>query len=158
TDGSGPVGSLIADSKGNLFGVTSQGGANNDGTVFEIAKHGSHYDSSLTTLVSFDIAATHPTANLIMDADGNLIGTTFAGWHFNHGTVFEILNTRSGSPSLPYTPPFLSAAASGANASGITDDNGSQLVGTTPVQLHNFGTVFEIAKHGSHYDSTPTTL
>jgi uncharacterized repeat protein (TIGR03803 family) len=36
-----PQGSLIADNKGDLFGTTASGGANNDGTVFEITKAGS---------------------------------------------------------------------------------------------------------------------
>jgi len=159
TDGSGPVGSLIADSKGNLFGVTSQGGANNDGTVFEIAKHGSHYDSSLTTLVSFDIAATHPTANLIMDADGNLFGTTFDGGQFNQGTVFEILNTGSGYASTPTILVNFMGGTDGENPRGLIMDANGNLFGTTsPGPFSPFGTVFEIAKTPSGYDGTPTTL
>jgi uncharacterized repeat protein (TIGR03803 family) len=35
-DGSSPYGNLLLDSSGNLYGVASQGGANNPGTVFEI--------------------------------------------------------------------------------------------------------------------------
>ena len=36
TNGETPFGSLIADSNGDLFGTTDGGGANGDGTVFEI--------------------------------------------------------------------------------------------------------------------------
>jgi autotransporter passenger strand-loop-strand repeat protein/uncharacterized repeat protein (TIGR03803 family) len=36
THGANPVAGLIADAAGNLFGTTQFGGANNDGTVFEI--------------------------------------------------------------------------------------------------------------------------
>jgi uncharacterized repeat protein (TIGR03803 family) len=49
-----PEGSLIADASGDLFGVTAFGGADNDGTVFEIVKTASGYASAPTTLVSFD--------------------------------------------------------------------------------------------------------
>ena len=45
---------LIADAAGDLFGTTTCGGANGDGTVFEIAKTGSGYASTPTTLVSFN--------------------------------------------------------------------------------------------------------
>ena len=38
------------DSSGNLYGTTERGGANGDGTVFELA-HGS---STITTLASFN--------------------------------------------------------------------------------------------------------
>jgi uncharacterized repeat protein (TIGR03803 family) len=53
TDGRNPTGSLIADANGDLFGTTANGGANDDGTVFEIAKTATGYASTLTTLVSF---------------------------------------------------------------------------------------------------------
>lgn len=49
TNGSSPEAGLIADASGNLYGTTISGGANNDGTVFEIAA-GTH---ALTTLHSF---------------------------------------------------------------------------------------------------------
>jgi uncharacterized repeat protein (TIGR03803 family) len=54
TDGFLPTGSLIADAHGDLFGTTILGGANGDGTVFEIAKTAHGYASTPTTLVSFD--------------------------------------------------------------------------------------------------------
>ena len=47
--GSAPVGGLIADASGNLFGTTSQGGTNNDGTIFEFVKS----TGTLTVLASF---------------------------------------------------------------------------------------------------------
>ena len=39
-NGANPFGGLIADAAGNLLGTTSLGGADSDGTVFEIAKSG----------------------------------------------------------------------------------------------------------------------
>ena len=54
-NGLGREGGLIADSNGDLFGTTFQGGANGDnGTVFEIAKTDGGYASTPTTLVSFN--------------------------------------------------------------------------------------------------------
>ena len=47
---------LIADANGDLFGTTEEGGANDDGTVFEIAKTAGGYASTPTTLASFDDA------------------------------------------------------------------------------------------------------
>jgi len=37
TDGEVPQAGLIADSAGNLYGTTEAGGANNQGTVFELS-------------------------------------------------------------------------------------------------------------------------
>jgi uncharacterized repeat protein (TIGR03803 family) len=49
TNGSTPLGALVQAGNGNLYGTTLAGGANNDGTVFEITCGG-----SLTTLHSFN--------------------------------------------------------------------------------------------------------
>src|SRR5215472_13847485 len=67
TDGSLPVGSLIADANGNLFGTTSGGGKHGAGTVFEIAKTATGY-RALKTLVSFNrIDGSQPQAGLFAD-------------------------------------------------------------------------------------------
>jgi uncharacterized repeat protein (TIGR03803 family) len=93
-NGATPRAGLIFDSAGNLYGTTSGGGASGDGTVFEISGVGT--SNSLTTLASFsgpDGAA--PDCSLIMDAQGNLYGTTATGGAKGYGTVFEI--SRSGA-------------------------------------------------------------
>ena len=81
TNGEDPDAGLIADAAGDLFGTTVSGGANGDGTVFEIAKTGSGYASTPTTLVSFNgTNGDGPYAGLIADAAGDLFGTTADGW------------------------------------------------------------------------------
>ena len=93
-DGSSPDGGLLADAHGDLFGTTELGGANDDGTVFEIKKTAAGYASTPTTLVSFNSAdGASPLSGLIADADGDLFGTTSAGGANNDGTVFEMTNS-----------------------------------------------------------------
>ena len=48
SNGHGPVAGLIADANGDLFGTTSSGGANGNGTVFEIVKTAAGYASTPT--------------------------------------------------------------------------------------------------------------
>jgi uncharacterized repeat protein (TIGR03803 family) len=52
-NGKFPFAGLIADANGNLFGTTAFGGAYGNGTVFEVAKTASGYDSNPSTLVNF---------------------------------------------------------------------------------------------------------
>src|SRR5208282_3087393 len=95
TDGAYPLAALIIDAAGDLFGTTYNGGANNNGTVFEIAKTSTGYNSTPTTLVSFNGAnGLYPRSGaLISDAAGDLFGTTEGGGANGYGTVFELTGT-----------------------------------------------------------------
>jgi uncharacterized repeat protein (TIGR03803 family) len=76
SDGWGPRCGLIADSAGNFYGTTADGGSANAGTVFKVTADGTE-----TVLYSFLSNATgiSPFAGVIMDKAGNLYGTTVAG-------------------------------------------------------------------------------
>ena len=160
THGGVPEAGLIADAAGDLFGTTSAGGANNHGTVFEIAKTASGYASTPTVLVSFD--GTHggvPVAGLIADAAGDLFGTTPAGGANNDGTVFEIVKTASGYASTPTVLFSFDNTHGAVPLAGLIADAAGDLFGTTSAGgANNRGTVFEIVKTASGYASTPTVL
>jgi uncharacterized repeat protein (TIGR03803 family) len=74
TDGFNPMGGLISDGKGNLFGTTFNGGADSEGTVWEFTIGG----SSITTLDSFNggTKGGDPSGGIAIDANGNLFGTS----------------------------------------------------------------------------------
>jgi uncharacterized repeat protein (TIGR03803 family) len=100
TDGSVPGGGLIADANGNLFGTTIWGGANSQGTAYEIVKPAGGWAANLTPaiLANFDIPSGYnPHGGLIPDGSGNLFGTASYGGAYADGTVFEI----SGSGYQP---------------------------------------------------------
>ena len=79
TDGRNPVGGLVFDSAGNLWGST-QGGGNGNGTVFELTPNsdGTYTES---TLFMFTGASTgfDPNTDLVIDKAGNLYGTAMNG-------------------------------------------------------------------------------
>jgi uncharacterized repeat protein (TIGR03803 family) len=91
-DGVYPVGGVIFDTTGNLYGTTDEGGAyNSSGTVFKLMP-GSGGTWTETVVHSFGNGSdgSSPEAGLIMDASGNLYGTTNAGGTYGYGTVFEV--------------------------------------------------------------------
>ncbi len=96
-NGSNPEAGLTEDSNGNFFGTTSGGGANSDGTVFELAQG----SSTITTLASFNGAdGVNPQARLMLDSGGDLFGTTSGGGPGGGGTVFELAQSSSTITTL----------------------------------------------------------
>jgi uncharacterized repeat protein (TIGR03803 family) len=156
-DGASPRGSLIADANGDLFGTTSSGGANNEGTVFEIVKTPAGYASNPVTLVNFDgLDGGDPLASLIADGNGDLFGTTSDGGDLGQGTVFEIAKTSTGYASAATTLASLGSPFADLSGSLIADANGD-LFGTTKEGggAGGQGTVFEITDSGFVPVTTP---
>jgi uncharacterized repeat protein (TIGR03803 family) len=99
TDGWNPDAGLIRDVVGNLYGTTSQGAPPaGDGTVFKVDKTG-----VATVLYSFSrLYRTDPyapIAPLVLDAAGNLYGTTSGGGTFGVGIVFKLTTGNSTTPT-----------------------------------------------------------
>ncbi len=93
-DGQYPDAGLIMDASGNLYGTTRNGGnASDAGTVFELTFNNGQWTESV--LYSFCAQPNcadgyNPNAGLIMDASGNLYGTTTGGGGGSLGTVFKL--------------------------------------------------------------------
>jgi uncharacterized repeat protein (TIGR03803 family) len=88
--GSSPNGGLVQGSDGNFYGTTTQGGANNLGTVFKMTPGG-----VLTTLVQLtgngvSNKGSLPYGVLVEGCDGNFYGTTAQGGANDLGTVFQM--------------------------------------------------------------------
>ena len=143
TDGSNSVAPLVQASNGDLYGTTSAGGANKDGTVFEITTSG-----TLTTLHNFNhlspIDGAQPYGGLIQARDGNLYGTTNRGGSHNVGIVFRI--TTSGTlraiHDLDYSPDGALPYA------GLVQATNGAFYGTAPDGGGGGGTVFEVTPFG----------
>jgi len=159
SNGAGPVSGLLADAAGDLFGTTAFGGAYGVGSVFEIAKTGGSYASTPTTLASFNgTDGKYPVANLIADPAGDLFGTTNNGGAYGDGTVFEIAKSGSSYAGLTTLVNFNFTNGFDPEGSLITDAAGDLFGTTYGGGASDEGTVFEIAKTGGSYASTPTTL
>jgi uncharacterized repeat protein (TIGR03803 family) len=141
SQGADPVGGVIRDSAGNLYGTTSSEGGNLDfGTVFKLSPSG-----SLTTLHTFGFgeAGDSPQAGLIMDSSGNLYGTTAQGFQ-DSGSVFKL----SPSGAITYLHKF--AGHEGAfPTAGLIMDHSGNLYGTTQDGgAYGVGTVFKLSSSG----------
>ncbi len=134
---------LVIDAGGDLFGTTETGGTSGHGTVFEIAKTAGGYASTSTTLVNFNgTNGNDPLAPLLIDAAGNLFGTT-------NNTAFEVLKTATGYLGTPVTlASFTGSNGQNLNAGLSVDAAGDLFSTTTSGGSNNLGTVFELTNTG----------
>jgi uncharacterized repeat protein (TIGR03803 family) len=125
TDGETPLGGLLLDQNGNLYGTTRYGGISGNGTIFKLQP-----DGSLITLYLFKAYpdGEQPFAGLVADAMGNMYGTTWAGGTaFNYGTIYKL--DASGKETVLYR--FRGAADGSSPNSGVILDDAGNLYGTT---------------------------
>jgi len=143
-----PLGGVVMDSNGNLWGTGSYGGTDNhgNGTVFEISASG---QESLYSLVTSTIAGGLPCSTLIVDAAGNIYGTTNGsemtngGSTSDSGTVFKI---SGGMTSILYS--FSTAAPTNGPYAGLITDGAGNFYGTTENTGPSGGQVFQITAEG----------
>jgi uncharacterized repeat protein (TIGR03803 family) len=159
TDGQTPVGNLIMDSAGNLYGTTVYGGTGTCattpvgcGTVYELVPGvgGVWTEKRLHSFKGTD--GNYPGSGVIMDASGNLYGTTPDGGAFGStytgGTVFE-LKFKGGTWGESVLHSFGSTGDGQAPAAGLVLDASGNLYGTTGFGgTVGTGIVFELV-HGS---------
>jgi uncharacterized repeat protein (TIGR03803 family) len=95
----GAYGTPIMDTQGNLYGTTLNGGYPRDGIVWKLSKKGAETILHQFTRGSSDGA--FPYSGVILDANGNLYGTTLRGGSSDDGTVYEL--TADGTLTLLYS-------------------------------------------------------
>jgi uncharacterized repeat protein (TIGR03803 family) len=90
-NGAEPLAGLITDGAGNLYGTTREGGANNDGVIFELKPKAGPKAWSEAVLASFDGAnGSAPNGDLFVDNTGALYGTTSTGGANGDGVAFKL--------------------------------------------------------------------
>jgi hypothetical protein len=116
-----PVGSMIIDSAGNLYG-SAQGLY---GEVFELSPNGS--GGYTETILAADMGGEYPSP-VVMDRAGNLYGTVGSGGANNDGYVFELV--KASGYALTDIFDFDGTNGSSPAAAVILDSKGN-LYGTT---------------------------
>jgi uncharacterized repeat protein (TIGR03803 family) len=143
TDGAFPEAGLVMDAAGYLYGTTTAGGANGNGTVFKLWRTGGVWKEKVLYSFGSGTDGAIPVAGVTVDAAGNLYGTTSAGGTYGYGTVFRLSKYRKehilhnfrlkGDGGVPYAGLVFDQSGNlyGATTSGGNGANGG-------------GTVFEL--------------
>lgn len=163
-DGQYPSAPLAFDARGNLYGTTYWGGAatygqcslggGGCGVVFELSPNGSGgwSESVIHAFSSGNGDGFYPFAGLMVDATGNLYGTTTAGGFFAScdngiycGTVFELSPVSGGAWTETLLHSF-SGTEGSSPQSALTADAAGNLYGTTYLGgVYTAGIAFELS-------------
>jgi uncharacterized repeat protein (TIGR03803 family) len=148
SDGATSNAPLITDSKGNLFGTALQGGATNNGVIFEVAVDGAE---SILYNFAGGTDGSKPEAGLLEDAAGNFYGTTYLGGPTNQGVAFKL--AADGAETVLHT--FAGGSDGASPQAGLIADKAGNLYGTASQGGSNgcfgdgCGTLFKIAPDGT---------
>ena len=158
-DGNEPVGGLVFDQLGNLYGATTRGGPGDRGVIFELtppaAPGGTWTEKAIFSFRQDGTQGVFPNGNLVFDDAGNLYGTTGSGGgggncsysYLGCGTVFQL--KPPATPDGDWTENTLYAFAvqvgDGANPVSVIYRSGV-LYGTTSFGgAHSRGTAYQLA-------------
>jgi len=157
TNGGGVVAPLVQATDGNLYGTAELGGANGEGTVFNITTGG-----TLTPLYSFCSQPNcadggRPVAGLVLATNGDLYGTTEWGGATNgndSGTIFKYALSTGTFTSIYDFCTSTNCGNGTMPTAGLMQASNGDLYGTTseggsfgPPEPGN-GTVFQITETG----------
>jgi uncharacterized repeat protein (TIGR03803 family) len=146
-DGRSPYAGVTLDAAGNLYGTTLHGGARGYGVVYKLNPSGHE-----TVLYSFTGGADggSPEAGVILDAAGNLYGTTGYGGltpgDDGCGVVFKL--DTAGHETVLHA--FTGSDDGCSPTGGVTLDSAGNLYGTTTIGgTANKGVVFKLDASGN---------
>lgn len=128
--GSNPVGALVFDSKGDLFGTTQGGGEFKAGVVFVLQYSGKDVWTAraIHNFTGGNDGAGPYAERLIFDKAGNLYGTTLSGGENNWGVVFQLFQGSTGwKEQVLYR---FNGAVEANPYSGLVMDGNGNLFGT----------------------------
>jgi len=151
-DGSQPRAELIFDRSGNLYGTTYAGGASHYGTVFELTPgaKGTWKESVLYSFTGSGADGANPWSALVMDAAGDLYGTTLFGGcsDYGCGTVFEMVMRKNGTRTEKVLFDLCTTSTCPGGSyprGGVVLDSKNNLYGTTTEGgAYYYGTAFEL--------------
>jgi uncharacterized repeat protein (TIGR03803 family) len=129
-----PVGSVIFDGNGNLYGATFYGIGNYDGdsrgAIYELSpQHRGQWKFSILYNFKISDKTQFPNSRLIFDSSGNLYGTSQGSNYY--GTIFEVSPSTSGSWTEKTIHTFTSGSDGGNTVGNLAFDTNGNLYGTT---------------------------
>jgi uncharacterized repeat protein (TIGR03803 family) len=140
-DGANPVGGLIVDGAGNLYGTTFDGGINGGGVVYELSPSNGSW--TFAVLYSF-VGGYGGPYNKLTFSKGSLYGFTNSEGAYGLGSIFK-LTPSNGGWTLTDLYDFPGGSEGGLPYGSVAVDSAGNVFGTAVIGgTNNQGIIFEI--------------
>lgn len=145
-----PLGELVEDAHGNLYGTTNEGGPHNHcgcGSIFKLTRAKSEYTfDTLRNFAGKQPGGIRPDAGLTLGPDGVLYGANTSGGSAGFGTVFSIA---SSGRRFHASYAFQGGAQGDAPSGGVVFGADGRMFGATT--FFHGGTVYSLTPTPSGY-------
>jgi uncharacterized repeat protein (TIGR03803 family) len=150
--GSTPIGGLLIDTDGTMYGTTNSGGKHGSGILYKISTSGGGF------AILHDFAGDlngGPQGELMFGKDGAIYGTQYGGGKYNQGVVFRM--TKAGGYAVLYD--FLGVNQPGGSHDGAQPEGrlalgtDGTIYGTTTFggSPSGYGTAWSIKQNGAKW-------
>jgi uncharacterized repeat protein (TIGR03803 family) len=149
SDGAQPMGGVVMDEAGALYGVTVRGGISSRGAIYKLtppAAPGGAWTETILHFFGGDTNGMGPASRLLRVKSGALYGTTLAGGKFGAGTVFRLTPPAAGKTAwtLLLLYHFTGGADGGTPSGELVLDKTGALYGMTIKGGVGFGAVYKL--------------
>src|SRR5882724_1607547 len=149
SDGGHPFSGVVRDSAGNIYGTAYAGGIYGNcsypgcGVIYKLDPAGN--ETAFYTFAGPPADGANPVAGIVMDAAGNLYGTTAYGGPNGYGSAFKV--DAAGNEVVLHS--FSGGTDGGVPNGGLILDAAGNAFGTTYTGgSSGFGTVFKVNTAG----------
>ena len=169
SDGYSPVGGVIFDQAGNLYGAAFSGGLGGQdgyccGVTYEMSPGNGSWTYNVTHTFGLPNDGDHPQGPLAFDSAGNLYGTTIQGGTTDQGGVFQMTPSASGwNETVLWS--FLGSPDGNTPNGGVFVDPAGKVYGTTyhggtgsNCGIPYCGAVFQVSPANGGWDRILTLL
>jgi len=149
----GSYAAVVFDRAGNIYGTTYDGGSYGAGSVFELSPSDGGWTGTVIHSFGNGFDGNFPIAGLLVDAAGNLYGTTQSGGDYGDGTVFE-LSPSAGGWTETLLHSFTGGDDGGDPYGGLIFDPSGNIYGASPGTYEfngNGGSVFILTPSGNSW-------
>ena len=149
--GCNPLGGVILDQTGNLYGATYMCGLYGNGAVYKASRDGSGWIETYVYSFAGETDGEEPFAGVISDSEGNVFGTTGYGGLNSSGVVFE-LSPLNGSYN--YSVLYNFSGGFGSRGRLIMDTAGNLYGSQCFGGANNLGMIFKLTPGGGRWTIT----